>query len=129
MRRILANENFPSLVVGAMRDRGHDVLWARTELSGAPDDVILQTAQFDERLIVTFDKDFGELAFRWGLTATCGVVLFRLHMQSPEYVRDRVIETLAQHSDWTGHFFVVEESRVRIRPLPTNNDEEVAGET
>ena len=117
---LLANENFPSLAVTALRVAGHDVLWARTDMPGAMDDGILQRAQDDSRLVVTFDKDFGELAFRWGLSASCGVILFRLRMLSPEYVRDRVIQTLAERVDWTGHLFVVEEFRIRTRPLPEN---------
>ncbi len=116
--KLLANENFPSLAVTALRDAGYDVLWARTDMAGAADDVILQKSQDDQRLVVTFDKDFGELAFRWGLPAMCGVILFRLKMQSPEYVRDRVVQILAERADWTGHLFVIEESRIRIRPLP-----------
>jgi len=83
------------------------------------DDVILHRAQAEDRLVVTFDKDFGELAFRWGLPASCGVILFRLRTQSPDYVRNRVVEILAARADadWLGHFFVVEEYRIRVRPL------------
>jgi predicted nuclease of predicted toxin-antitoxin system len=114
----LANENFPLLAIEGLRDAGHDVLWARTDLPGVADDVILERAQDDERLVLTFDKDFGELAFRWGLPSCCGVILFRLHTQSPEHVRTRVVETLASRSDWRGNFFVVEEHRIRVRPLP-----------
>jgi len=105
------------LAVAGLRDVGHDVLWARSDMARAMDDVILQQAQDDERLVVTFDKDFGELAFRWGLPASCGVLLFRLQIPSPEHVRDRVIATLAERADWTGQFFVVEEHRIRSRPL------------
>lgn len=76
--KLLANENFPLLVVEALRAAGHDVVWARTEMAGAADDVILARAQLEERLVVTFDKDFGDLAFHWGLAARCGVILFRL---------------------------------------------------
>lgn len=116
--KLLANENFPRLAVEALRDAGHDVLWARTDMAGEADDTILQRAQDEERLVVTFDKDFGELAYRWGLPANCGVLLFRLRMQSPEHVRGRVLETLAARSDWQGTFAVIEEYRVRVRPLP-----------
>jgi predicted nuclease of predicted toxin-antitoxin system len=80
--KLLANENFPRLAVEALRDAGHDVLWARTDMGGAADDVILERAQDENRLVVTFDKDFGELAFRWGLPSSCGVILFRLRTQS-----------------------------------------------
>ncbi len=115
--KLLANENFPLLAVAAMRNAGHDVVWARTDMPGAADDVILHRAQDENRLVVTFDKDFGELAFRWGLPASCGVILFRLRTQSPEYVRDRVAETLIGRTDWLGNFFVVEEHQIRVRPL------------
>jgi predicted nuclease of predicted toxin-antitoxin system len=116
---LLANENFPRLAVEALREAGHDVLWARTDMQGADDDIILQRAQDDGRLLVTFDKDFGELAFRSGLPATCGIVLFRLKMLSPEHVERRVCETSLERSDWTGQFFVVAEHRIRVRPLPS----------
>jgi predicted nuclease of predicted toxin-antitoxin system len=116
--KLLANENLPLIVVVALRDAGHDVLWARTDMAGKADDVLLIRAQDEERIVVTFDKDFGELAFRWGLPAECGVILFRLRTQSPEHVRERVVAAMAERADWTGQFFLIEESRTRVRPLP-----------
>ena len=41
------------------------------------DDAVLALSLADSRVLVTFDKDFGEMAFRQGKTATCGVVLLR----------------------------------------------------
>jgi predicted nuclease of predicted toxin-antitoxin system len=116
--KLLADENFPRLAVEALRDAGHDVLWARTDMTGEQDDVILRRVQDEQRLVVTFDKDFGELAFRWGLSCMCGVILFRLETQSPEHIRDRIIDSMEDRTDWQGHFFVVEEWRIRVRPLP-----------
>ncbi len=107
--KLLANENFPLLAVDGLRDAGHDVLWARTDMAGDADGEILQRAQEEERVVVTFDKDFGDLAFHWDLPAGCGVLLFRLRIQTPEYVRDRVLETLAGHADCEGNFSVIEE--------------------
>lgn len=117
--KLIANENFPLLAVEGLRQAGHDIVWVRTEMRAATDQQVLERAQADERLVITFDKDFGELAFRWGLSATCGVILFRLRLQSPEYVKTLVVETLAPRPDWSGHFFVVDEHRIRSRPLRT----------
>ncbi len=78
--RILADENFPGLSVQELEKLGHDVLWVRTVMPGAGDDAILSRAQTEERLLVTLDKDFGELAFGRQLPADCGVVLFRIKM-------------------------------------------------
>jgi predicted nuclease of predicted toxin-antitoxin system len=84
--RILANENFPQAAVDALRQDGHDVLWVRTESPGISDSEVLARAQLDARVVVTFDKDFGELAFRYGLPAECGIILFRIAMPSPSRV-------------------------------------------
>lgn len=67
--RILANENVPGPVVAALRAAGHDVLWAKETMPGAKDRNVLDRAQADARLLVTFDKDFGELAVREALPA------------------------------------------------------------
>jgi predicted nuclease of predicted toxin-antitoxin system len=116
--RLLANENFPLVAVTALRDAGHDVLWARTDMPGDTDTQILQRAQAEERLVITFDKDFGELAFRFGLPATCGVLLFRFTLRSPDYVRKRVVHAIESRENWGGCFAVIEEDRIRVRPLP-----------
>jgi len=62
--RILANENFPSEAVTALRKRKHDVAWIRIEAPGSSDQEVIARAGAEGRLIVSFDKDFGELAFR-----------------------------------------------------------------
>jgi predicted nuclease of predicted toxin-antitoxin system len=92
--RILADENFPEAAVEALRHAGHDVRWVRTEAPGISDREVLARAQADTRIVVTFDKDFGELAFRFGLPADCGVILFRVGLSSPL----RVAQLPSQHS-------------------------------
>jgi predicted nuclease of predicted toxin-antitoxin system len=71
--QLLANENFPLDVVEAVRKIGHDVAWIRTDAPGSKDRDILQRAVSEQRVLLTFDKDFGELAFQFGLPATCGM--------------------------------------------------------
>jgi predicted nuclease of predicted toxin-antitoxin system len=116
--RILANENFPGAAVEALRSRGHDVTWARTDFPGASDEIVLNRALADSRLLITFDKDFGELAFRCGLTAPAGVILFRISPSSPSHVARTSVSILEGRTDWAGHFSVVEEDRVRMIPVP-----------
>lgn len=116
--KLLADENFPGLAVTALRRAGHDVLWARTDMAGRPDAEILARACADSRLIVTFDKDFGELAYRFGLPTSCGVIIFRLVPSSPEFVAERAVSVLQSREDWQGKFAIAEEARIRLRPLP-----------
>jgi predicted nuclease of predicted toxin-antitoxin system len=116
--RLLADENFPRQAVEALRADGHDVLWVRTDMPSAPDRAVLACAQAETRVLVTFDKDFGELAFRIGLPSDCGVILFRIPMADPVSVAASVTSLLKWRTDWAGHFSVVDEHRTRMRPLP-----------
>ena len=63
--RILANENFPLDAVVSLRAESHDVLWVHTESPGISDLEVLNQARRDDRVLVTFEKDFGELAFHF----------------------------------------------------------------
>lgn len=116
--RFLADENFPGNAVLALQQQGHDVLWIRLDAPGSSDQEILTRAQAEERIILTFDKDFGELAFRFGLLATSGIILFRLPLLKPTSLISIVISALATQSNWSGLFIVVESDRIRLRPLP-----------
>lgn len=82
----LANENFPGDAVAALRAGGHDVTWVRTDAPGSPDSEVLARAVRENRILLTFDKDFGELAWHARMPATAGIILFRLPMPSPANV-------------------------------------------
>jgi predicted nuclease of predicted toxin-antitoxin system len=117
MRRVL-NENITGTVTAELRQRGHDVLSVKESMRSEADDVILARAQREGRIVVTHDKDFGELAFRDGLPASCGVILLRLAGAEPETDNRRILEALGSRSDWAGHFSLITDDRIRMRPLP-----------
>lgn len=116
--RILANENFPGAAVIALRDRGHDVTWIRADAPGSTDFQVLARAQVEGRILITFDKDFGELAFRSELPASSGIVLFRISVPSSSHIARVAVAALESRTDWAGHFAVVEDDRIRMTPLP-----------
>jgi predicted nuclease of predicted toxin-antitoxin system len=116
---LVAHENMPARVIQELRDRGYDVFSVKESLRGAADDAVLARAQAERRVVITQDKDFGELAFRAGLPADCGVILFRLSGDSPDADCSRMIETIESRGDWAGHFSVVDDFRIRMRPLPS----------
>jgi len=115
---LLANENFPGDAVSALRKAGHDVFWVRTDAPGATDTEVLRQAQAKGRILLTFDKDFGELAFRAGLPAASGIILFRVPAPSAGAVARLAVSVIGGRDDWAGHFSVVTESRIRMTPLP-----------
>jgi len=114
---ILANVNIPRATVEALRNGGQDVLWALERMATDTDFEILAEAQRTKRIFLTNDKDFGDLAFRSGLPAECGVILLRLKGLVPEDVVGRTLEAIDSRSDWAGQFAVVESRRIRMKPL------------
>ena len=110
--RILANENFPGDAVANLRQRGYDVAWIRTDARGSRDEQVLKLAEAEDRVLITFDKDFGELAFRTRLPASSGIVLFRISAPSSAHVARVTMAALASRTDWAGHFSVVEDTRI-----------------
>ncbi len=115
--RLLANENFPLDAVEALRSAGHNVAWIREDSRGIPDDKVLLRAQEENRIVVTFDKDFGELAFRSKLPSQSGVILFRITPKSSQYIAQVAVQALASQDNWAGHFSVIEDNRIRMTPL------------
>ena len=118
---LLANENFPADAIAALRQRGHDVVWVHTEAPGSSDEQVLARAQAEDRILITFDKDFGELAFRAMLPASGGIILFRISAPSAAHVAQVAVAVLEGRTDWAGHFSVVEDSRIRMKPLSQNS--------
>lgn len=118
MLRLYADEDVLGLAVSRLRERGHDVVWAAEIAPGTPDRGVLQAAVASGRVLVSFDKDFGEWVFRTGAPAPSGVVLFRISTSNPEIAAARVVTALESRTDWAGHFSVVEHDRVRMVSLP-----------
>ncbi len=115
--KVIANENIAGAVVRELRRRGHDVLSVRESMRGADDRSVLLRAETERRLIITHDKDFGELAFRHRHRAPCGIILFRLSGVPPSSDHHRMLQIIDSRSDWTGQFSVVTDDRIRMRPL------------
>ena len=116
--RFLADENFPGDAVAALRAEGNDVACVQTDAPGSADHEVLARAIREQRVVLTFDKDFGELAWRELRPAECGIVLFRIRMPAPSSVATIISSILNSRDDWSGNFAVIEPGRIRMRELP-----------
>ena len=103
--------------MAALEAVGHDIVWVRLAAPGAADTDVLAAAVREHRILLTFDKDFGELAARSALPPGCGVVLFRVPAPSSDQAASRLAARVAARDDWNDHFSVVEPGRVRMRRL------------
>jgi len=115
--RILADENLPGKAVQGLRDGGHDVLWIRETSPGITDPEVMRIAVEEQRIIVTFDKDFGELAVTGQDRNPPAIILLRISKPSPAETAETVIRILNSRRDWIGHLTVIDDNHIRMRPL------------
>lgn len=117
--RFLADEYFPFASVARLRSDGHDVAAVAEGAVGNTDRENIQLAIRERRVILTYDRDYGELIFERGAPSPPGVIYFRLPSASPEEPAERVIRLLADPEVVIlGRFTAVGPQRERWRVLP-----------
>ena len=72
---LLADEGVDRQIVDRLRHEGYSVLYVAEMDPGLADELVLDRANRAQALLLTVDKDFGELVFRQ-LKLTSGVILF-----------------------------------------------------
>jgi predicted nuclease of predicted toxin-antitoxin system len=113
----LADECCDALVVDGLRRDGFDVLYVKEIAPGSDDDTILQMALGQQRVLLTEDKDFGELVVRLKLPVY-GIVLLRMNPADSGAKLARLRHLFRQDSDrLPGSFVVVDEKKARFRSL------------
>jgi predicted nuclease of predicted toxin-antitoxin system len=113
---LLADEGVDAPIVQPLRLDGHDVQYVAELAPGITDDGVLDRANTGRRVLITGDKDFGELVFRLS-RAAAGVLLVRLAGLTAVQKSDIVSDVLREPgSEMVGAFAVVSPGMVRIRP-------------
>jgi predicted nuclease of predicted toxin-antitoxin system len=112
---LVADESVDGEIVTRLRADGHDVVYVAELAAGVSDDEVLAEANNRAALLVTADKDFGELVYRLGRVHG-GVVLVRLAGLAPAKKAETVSHVFRDHqSELAGAFCVVAPGAVRIR--------------
>ena len=113
--KLIADEGVDRPIVLALRSASFDVEYYAEMAPSTADEVILAHANNDQVLLLTTDKDFGELVFRNRLT-TAGVLLVRLTGLSAERKAQIVTDAIREHGvEMLGSFAVIAPGLLRIR--------------
>ena len=113
--KFLADESVDKPVVDRLRSEGYQVLYILEIAPGIPDEHVIQRANEEEALLLTADKDFGELVFRQR-RLTQGVVLIRLAGLSPQRKGELTVKAIQEHeTEMPQHFTVITPGMIRIR--------------
>ncbi|MDP3728329.1 MAG: DUF5615 family PIN-like protein [bacterium] len=114
--KFLADENIPLKVISnLLRDR-IDIIAVAEKSARIKDEEILELAKKEGRVIITFDKDFGELVFR-KKRETNGVILLQLHPQTQEKTEMILKKVCSLNIDFSSSFCIVKESRIKVISL------------
>ena len=112
---LVADEGVDRSIVDALRASGHTVKYFAEAGSGSSDKDVLSAASEAQSLLLTCDKDFGELVYRQRLTSS-GVVLIRLEGLSAQSKGDIVSRAMKDHvSEMQDAFTVISPGMLRIR--------------
>ncbi|MGB9662136.1 MAG: DUF5615 family PIN-like protein [Moorellaceae bacterium] len=115
--KFLADENVDREIVVELRKRGHQVTYVAEMDPGVSDDALLDLANKEKAILITADKDFGEIVFRQQ-RATEGVVLVRLSGLQQEVKARLVALTIEKYlMRITGAFTVITRNHIRIRKI------------
>jgi predicted nuclease of predicted toxin-antitoxin system len=117
--RWLANENIPLASIRRLRAVGHDVSAIIEDAPGSDDTVVLAQAVQEDRIILTFDRDYGELIYKRRLSPPPGIVDFRIIPATPEEPAERLLQLLAAPGfSLEDNFTILEPGQARQRALP-----------
>ena len=116
MIKLLADENIPIKAVDALKRKGINIISVTEFSPGLSDRKVLNLANRKERIVVTFDKDFGKLVFKEKLKSK-GLVLLRFIPRSPQQLAKRIEYLLATEIPIENHILIVKEDSVRVIPL------------
>ena len=113
--KFLADESVDAPIVYAIREKKLDISYISEFASGIDDEEVLTIANAENRILITLDKDFGELVYR-GAHLHHGIVLIRLEGLSSEAKVEIVTSFVLDHQDELFNAFtVIQKNFIRIR--------------
>ena len=121
MTKLLADENIPIEAVKLLKRRGVDITSVMEFSPGLSDTEVMELANRENRVLVTFDKDFGELVVREKAEVK-GLILLRFAPRPPEQIAMRIRQILASQIPVENSLLVVRENTVRVIRLKLSKE-------
>ncbi len=116
MKRLALDENVPRASVRLLLAQGIDILDIHSSHRGLSDEAIVTICNKEQRILVTFDRDFGELIFRKRLYPEFGVIYLRLTHFTPTRPAEILLELLrSKRYPFEKSIVVVDDKFIRQR--------------
>lgn len=116
--KFLANENFPPSSIKILRTNKHKVISINEEAKGSKDLQVLKIAQNEDMILLTFDKDYGELIYKYKEIPPAGIICFRFIPNSAEEPAEVLLNIIeSKQISLIGKYTVIEKDKIRQRNL------------
>ena len=114
MIKLLADENFPLDSTQYLKQLGYNITAIGVDNPGISDEQVLTIAIQEDRTVLTFDRDYGELIFFYNLKPPKGIIYLRLTSYSPEEP-GKIISKLLSNKDFVPESMLTVVDRKGIR--------------
>lgn len=116
MLKLLADVNIEKLIIDNLMERGYDIKGVININKHLIDEEILNLANSEKRVIITNDKDFGEIVYRQKLISS-GIILLRLPDLTDQVKWDIIANVFSKDLIKVGNFIVITKDKIRVSPL------------
>ena len=115
MMHFLANENFPLPGIKLLRELGYSVYSIAEESKSISDEDVIRIAVDKNLIILTFDKDYGEIIFRYSYQHPPAVVYFKSKGTSPFDAAKTLLFQISKGMEFSNSFTIVDKENIRQR--------------
>jgi predicted nuclease of predicted toxin-antitoxin system len=117
--KFLANENFPLQSFRHLLDAGYDIIHIGIKYPSVTDEDVINISINEDRIILTFDSDYGTLVFRKGMQPP-GVIYLRFKIFSPDFPAKFLLDLFeSKRDDFQNMFTVIDDNgSIRQRKIP-----------
>lgn len=116
MIKIFADECIPTDIISALRGKNFDVLTVKEAgLTGSEDGIIFDFALKNKRVVLTFDRGFGDI-FRFNISKSSGVVIILINQMFREEIADILLNFIffIKSGDLKGKLVIIGKNKIRI---------------
>lgn len=115
--KFLANENFPFKSYLLLKAQGWDIEHIGENNVGIMDEEVIEYSKKEERIIITFDSDYGELVFK-NKYQPRGVIYLRIRDFAPDYPAELLKDLIIEKSlPVDGRFTVIDDRKIRQKVI------------
>jgi predicted nuclease of predicted toxin-antitoxin system len=114
---IVVDENVDQLLIDKLKSEMPDVISIRQDYASVSDREVIKIAKVHKAVVITEDKDFGELVFASNIRG-CSIILLRYDNPDTNQIAQNIFKVLDYYKDNNGHFFTTITARkIRTRKI------------